>query len=179
MMIAEVNRAPWHPTSMKFLLWDSGSDEHLCRRSFGGDHYMVKTDKKLLGISGVSLGELGAKRVKYKIVGERGEVLNAETEFLVSDSASKDALSVGKMAAQGFAADLRDPKKPFLTHPSLDFMIPLYVHCNSYYLKVLDDEATSWSTSSSSSTGVVVAPVSAQGARYDWEYAGADEEEEL
>lgn len=50
----------------------------------------------------------------------------------MTNSPSKDVLSIGKMVAQGFSADMRDPKKPyFLTRPCLDFKIPLYVSCNS------------------------------------------------
>ena len=53
--------------------------------------------------------------MNYRIIGEDTNFLNAVTEFKVSDQASKDVLSAGKMS----------PMKPFLTHPKLDFKIPL------------------------------------------------------
>eukprot|EP00435_Cladocopium_sp_Y103_P027470 s353_g6.t1 len=179
MMVHEVNGVHQGSGSshVKYLLWDSGSDEHLCRNEFGGDMFTEASNKQLLGISGISLGKLGLKRVRYKILGESGKHVNAETVFAVSDRASKDVLSVGKMAESGFAADLTNPKSPFLSHPNLDFKIPLYLHNNSYYLKVIDDEAVPL-TSTSPIEGVVVAPISSQGPGYDWEFAGIDEEEE-
>ena len=93
-----------------------------------------------MGISGQCLGRLGRKEVNYKIIGEGHNYLNAVTEFKVSGQASKDVLSAGKMSRNGFAADMRNPMKPFLTHPKLDFKICLYLHCNSYYLKVRDED---------------------------------------
>ena len=116
----------------KFVLWDSGSDEHLCRPSFGGDKRNASSSAQLLGISGQSLGELKVKRVNYKIVGENGNKLNVETDFKVSEMASKDGLSAGNMSRNGFVADMRNKFKPFLTHPDLEFRIPLYLYCNSY-----------------------------------------------
>ena len=99
--------------------------------------------------------------MSYKI-GEDGNFLNAITEFKVSEQASKDVLSVGKMSKSGFVADMRNKFKPFLIHPEISFRIPLYIHRNSYYIKVVDDEA----------------PVVSQGDQYEWEFAGADDDEE-
>ena len=158
----------------KFVLWDSGSDEHLCRPSFGGDKYNASSSAQLPGISGQSLGELKVKRVNYKIVGENGNRLNVVTDFKVSEMASKDVLSAGKMSRNGFVADMRNKFKPLLTHPDLEFRIPLYLYCNSYYILIENDEAIPMNYVSKAT----VAPVVEQGAQYDWEYAGINEEEE-
>ena len=88
----------WPNEEFKYLLWDSGSDEHLCRPSCGGDKFTTKSDAQLLGISGQSLGQLGRKRVYFKIIGENHQYLNMITEFKVSENASKDVVSVGKMS---------------------------------------------------------------------------------
>lgn len=85
-----------HAGKVKFLLWDSGSDEHLCRPQFGGEAHNRPCGAKLMGISGVCLGELGEKRVRYKIIAEAGFHVHAETKFKVSRNASKDVLSAGK-----------------------------------------------------------------------------------
>ena len=129
----------WPNEEFKYLLWDS--DGHLCRPSFGGDKYTTKSDAQLLGISGQSLGQLGRKRVYFKIIGENHQYLNVITEFKVSENASKDVVSVGKMSKRGFTADLTDRFRPFLSHPDLDYKIPLYLYKNSYYIKARDDEA--------------------------------------
>ena len=70
MMIHKANKKvgnEWHHvsfsqasgTSVKYLLWDSGSDEHLCQPSFGGDRRTGECKAELLRISGTSLGKLG------------------------------------------------------------------------------------------------------------------------
>ena len=125
----------WESSRVKYLLWDSGSDEHLCNRSFGGDLHTVSCNKTLRGISGVSLGRLGRKRVAYRVLGAHGRFLQAETDFLVTDNASKNVLSAGKMRASGFVPNMDDPKNPHLRHPQLDFEVPLVVFNNSFYLK--------------------------------------------
>eukprot|EP00435_Cladocopium_sp_Y103_P020520 s28_g5.t1 len=167
-----------HAGSVKFLLWDSGSDEHLCRPQFGGDAHTRPCGAKLMGISGTCLGELGEKRVRYKIVAEAGFYVHAETRFKVSQNASKDVLSAGKMCQAGFAADFRELERPCLVHSALGFRIPLYMHNNSYYLKIIDDEAVPSYVQGNLQCGVFVAPVVSQGEAYDWEYAGADADED-
>ena len=184
MMIHKANKqvSEWHHmnisqpsgTSVKYLLWDSGSDEHLCQPVFGGDQHTEECRAELLGISGKSLGKLGKKRVSYKIVGENGNFLNAITEFKVSQQASKDVLSAGKMSKNGFVADMRNKFKPYLSHPDISFRIPLYIHRNSYYIKIVDDEAVPYDMK----VDATVAPVVSQGDQYDWEFAGVDEDEE-
>ena len=64
----------------------------------GGDKFTMKSDAQLLGISGQSLGQPGRKRVYFKIIGENHQYLNVITEFKVSENASKDVVSVGKMS---------------------------------------------------------------------------------
>ena len=141
---------------------------------FGGDQHTEECRAELLGISGKSLGKLGKKRVSYKIVGEDGNFLNAITEFKVSQQASKDVLSAGKMSKSGFVADMRNKFKPYLSHPDISFRIPLYIHRNSYYIKIVDDEAVPYDMK----VEATVAPVVRQGDQYDWEFAGVDEDEE-
>ena len=164
----------WPNEEFKYLLCASGSDEHLCRPSFGGDKYTMKSDAQLLGISGQSLGQLGRKRVYFKIIGENHQYLNVITKFKVSENASKDVVSVGKMSKRGFTADLTDRFRPFLSHPDLDYKIPLCLYKNSYYIKVRDDEAMPMDAM----PNAVTTPAEGQGEEYDWEYAGVVDEEE-
>lgn len=164
---------------VQYVLWDSGSDEHLCRREFGGDLHTRASGVRLMGISGDCLGQLGSKRVRYKILGEDDWFVQSETRFQVSNVASKNVLSAGKMCRAGFVADMRDPQNPFLQHPNLCFRIPLHLHCNSYYLKVTEVETVSeddWG--GLAQHGVFVAPVEMQGHNYQWEFAGIDEDDE-
>ena len=134
----------------------------------------MKSDAQLLGISGQSLGQPGRKRVYFKIIGENHQYLNVITEFKVSENASKDVVSVGKMSRRGFTADLTDKFRPFLSHPDLDYKIPLYLYKNSYYIKVRDDEAMLMD----SMPNAVIAPAEGQGNEYEWEYAGVADDEE-
>ena len=162
---------------IKYLLWDSGSDEHLCRPSLGGDYHTEESEAKLMGISGQCLGRLGKKKVNYKIIGEDKNFLNAVTEFKVSEHASKDVLSAGKMSRNGFAADMRNPKKPFLTHPK--------ARTSRFLCTFTATPTTSRRGTTRRSpldidlgTGVMVAPVAGQGEEYEWEYAGIEDEGE-
>ena len=56
--------------------------------------------------------------MSYKIVGEDSNFLNAITEFKVSQQASKDVLSAGKMSTSGFVADMRNKFIQAVPHPS-------------------------------------------------------------
>ena len=173
----QLNHQGCENPNVKYVLWDSGSDENLCRSSFGGPMHTCSTGRKLTGISGIDLGKLGSKKVRYKMLGENGKFAVFETNFLVSDSATKDVLSAGKMNRGGLIPNFQDWRNPYLEHHQLDFKIPLYMFGSSYYVKVIDDMAVP-SGGRPKGGGAVVAPVSAQGDEYAWEFAGADADEE-
>ena len=69
---------------------------------------------------------------------------------------------------------MTDRFRPFLSHPDLDYKIPLYLYKNSYYIKVRDDEAMPMDAM----PNAVTTPAEGQGEEYDWEYAGVVDEEE-
>ena len=69
---------------------------------------------------------------------------------------------------------MTDRFRPFLSHPDLDYKIPLYLYKNSYYIKVRDDEAMPMDAM----PNAVTTPAEGQGEEYDWEYAGVADDEE-
>ena len=86
-----------------------------------------------------SLGKLYKKWVNHKVVAEGGYFTNVATKFLVSDYASKNVLSAGKLRARGFTVVMSDEGND-LVHPNFAYKIPPFLYNNSFYLKVMEEK---------------------------------------
>ena len=87
---------------------------------------MEETNRTLRGISGESLDKLSKKWVNYKVVAEGGQFMNVATKFLVSDYASKNVLSAGKLRATGFTVVMSNEGN-YLVHPNFAYKIPPFL----------------------------------------------------
>ena len=98
-----------------------------------------------------------------------------ETIFQVSKNAQKNILSSGKMFKNGFKAIIDPGGASYLTRYSVEESIPLYMHGNSFYLRLLAVKTVPMTTKVPKA---IVAPVTGIGEAEDWEHPAEGKSED-
>lgn len=156
----------------KFIMFDSGSDEHVCKVEFGGKGQEQASTVKLNAVSGDALSILGERKVVLVLAGMEKPV-EIEVIFQVSKNAQKNILSSGKLFRKGFSTVMNPKGQSYLTHEKAPDHIPLFMYGNSFYLRLLEVRTVPMV---SHRPRAIVAPVS--GDVEDWENAGGEDAEE-
>ena len=99
----------------KYIMFDSGSDEHVCKLDFGGRGQEQESKVKLNAVSGDALKIVGERKVILVLAGTKGPV-EVEVIFQVSKNAQKNILSSGKLFRKGFSATMNPKGYSYLTH---------------------------------------------------------------
>ena len=160
-------------THSQYIMYDSGSDEHVCKPDFGGYGEEQKSTVKLNAVSGDALAILGERKVILTLAGREGPV-EVEVVFQVSKNAQKNILSSGKMFRNGFKSIMDPEGASYLMHGFTQDCIPLYMYGNSFYLKLLAVKTVPMNTQIPEA---LVAPVSGMGSPEDWEHPEEQVEE--
>ena len=156
----------------EFIMFDSGSDEHVCREAFGGRGEEQKSSVRLSAVSGDALAILGERKVVITLAGRKGPV-EVEVVFQVSKNAQKNILSSGKLFKQGFKTIMDPEGDSCLWHADANDFIPLYMYGNSFYVKMLNTKTVPMVQHD---PRAIVAPV--VGDEEDWENVGQEEAED-
>ena len=129
----------------KFIMFDSGSDEQVCKEAFGGRGEEQMSKVKLNAVSGDALSILGERKVIITLAGRKGPV-DLEVVFQVSRNAQKNILSSGKLFRAGFKTIMNPEGQSYLEHHCMEDQTPLYMHGNSFYLRIMEVRAVpgSW-----------------------------------
>ena len=143
-----------------FVMYDTGSDEHVCMPSFGGEGFEEESIIKLNAVSGNKLQIIGERKISVALEGNRGNV-TIDAVFQVSRNSTKNILSGGKLYKAGFEAKINPEGNSMLWHEKSKIAIPLYMYGNSFYVKVAD--ARSKPMKSSTSKRAIIAPVELEG----------------
>lgn len=134
--VSAITREGWIGAIAKrgdqFIMYDSGSDEHVCTQDFGGWGAERESSVRLNAVSGDALDIIGEKRILLTLAGKAGPV-TIETIFQVSKNARKNILSTGKMFKQGFKAVIDPSRSSYLTHDESEDYMPLYMNGNSFW----------------------------------------------
>ena len=123
-----------------FVMYDTGSDEHVCTMDFGGGGNLVTSQVRLNAVSGDALDIRGERKVALTLVG-KGRDMVLDVVFQVSKNATKNILSAGKLYRAGFVVTIGKDGASTLWHPRLDVHIPLFLYGNSFYLRLKDSES--------------------------------------
>eukprot|EP00435_Cladocopium_sp_Y103_P016734 s3384_g4.t1 len=140
----------------KYIMYDSGSDEHVCKPDFGGRGQEERSTVKLSAVSGDALAIIGERKVILTLAGKQGPV-EVEVIFQVSKNAQKNILSSGKMFKNGFKAIIDPGGTSCLMHAYSEDYIPMYMYGNSFYVKLLNVKTVPMKTQMPKA---IVAPVS-------------------
>ena len=157
-----------------FVMYDTGSDEHVCTMDFGGGGNLVTSQVRLNAVSGDALDIRGERKVALTLVG-KGRDMVLDVVFQVSKNATKNILSAGKLYRAGFVVTIGKDGASTLWHPRLDVHIPLFLYGNSFYLRLKDSESK---YRHSRTPDAMVAPVSDANSPEGWEHVGEDEVED-
>ena len=157
----------------KYIMFDSGSDEHVCKVDFGGRGQEQESKVKLNAVSGDALSILGERKVILVLAGTHGPV-EVEVIFQVSKNAQKNILSSGKLFRKGFSTVMNPKGYSYLTHDKVDDQIPLFMYGNSFYLRLVEVKTVPMTTRRPKA---IVAPV-VGGDAEDWENVGGEDPEE-
>ena len=152
-----------------FIMYDTGSDEHVCVESFAGWGAERSSTVRLNAVSGDRLTILGEKKVVLSIEGYNNNV-QMQVIFQVSKNAKKNILSAGKLFKAGFQTGMDPQGRSFLYHQEAKEYIPLYMHGNSFYLRLMDVQGA---RIDQEVPRAIVAPV-----QEDWEQMGLEHPEE-
>eukprot|EP00435_Cladocopium_sp_Y103_P033607 s961_g8.t1 len=156
----------------KFIMFDSGSDEHVCTESFGRKGEEQKSRVKLNAVSGDALAILGERKVIITLAGRKGPV-DIEVVFQVSRNSQKNILSSGKLFRAGFRTLMDCEGQSYLEHASVGDQIPLYMYGNSFYVRLMEVKTVPMVTRI---PHAIVAPVSEEADAEAWENVGLDAE---
>ena len=118
-------------------MFDSGSNEHVCKEAFGGRGEEQVSKVKLNAVSGDAPSILGERKVIITLAGRKGPV-DLEVIFQVSRNAQKNILSSGKLFRAGFKTIMNPEGQSYLEHYSMEDQIPLYMRGNSFYLRIME-----------------------------------------
>ena len=157
-----------------FIMYDTGSDEHVCTMDFGGGGNLVASQVRLNAVSGDALDIRGERKVAMTFVG-KGRDMVLDVVFQVSKNATKNILSAGKLYRAGFVVTIGKDGASTLWHPTLDVHIPLFLYGNSFYLRLKDSESK---YRHSRTPDAMVAPVSDANSPEGWEHVGEEEVED-
>ena len=155
----------------EYIMYDTGSDEHVCTESFGGYGEEVQSSVKLNAVSGDKLDILGERKVLLKFETNKGEI-QMEVVFQVSKNATKNILSGGKLFKAGFKSNLNPEGTSNLWHLESKQAIPLYMYGNSIYIKLKDAKTK---PRTEKVPNIVVAPVVDDNTSKAWEEVGAED----
>ena len=151
-----------------FIMYDTGSDEHVCVESFAGWGAERSSTVRLNAVSGDKLTILGEKKVVLSIEGYNKNV-QMQVIFQVSKNAKKNILSAGKLFKAGFQTGMDPQGRSFLYHQEAKEYMPLYMHGNSFYLRLMDVQGA---RIDQDVPRAIVAPV-----QEDWEQVGLEHPE--
>ena len=152
-----------------FVMYDTGSDEHVCTLQFAGGLDKIRQSQvRLNAVSGDALDIIGEVKMKLQLQGIQ-QTLEIEVVFQVSKNATKNILSGGKLFKAGFQAQLSAERKSNVWHKSSGTIIPLYMKGNSFYLKVAMKQSMERERSSPTA---IVAPITEE---ERWEQAGGED----
>ena len=155
----------------QYIMYDSGSDEHVCRKDFGGTGDEVQSLVQLNAVSGDALKILGERKVILELEGMKGPI-PIEVVFQVGKNCQKNILSSGKMFRKGFKSITDPDGASYLYHNKFKDKIPLFMYGNSFYLKIHNVKSM---PRDAKVQKAIAAPV--LGEADDWENAGQSEED--
>ena len=119
----------------QYIMYNSGSDEHLCKQGFGGTGDEVHSLVQLNAVSGDALKILGERKVILELEGMRGPI-PIEVVFQMGKNCQKNILSSGKMFRKGFKSITDPDGASYLSHNKFKDKIPLFMYGNSFYVKI-------------------------------------------
>ena len=99
----------------RLVMWDTGSDDHVCRPDFGYGPIRPERGSRLVTVGGDDLGQVGRRTVMQKTLDTSGKKIEMVNDFSVSSRASKEIASGGKfLRAGGVTSPLQfeDDSKP-------------------------------------------------------------------
>ena len=155
----------------QYIMYDSGSDEHVCKKDFGGTGDEVQSLVQLNAVSGDALKILGERKVILELEGMQGPI-PIEVVFQVGKNCQKNILSSGKMFRKGFKSITDPDGASYLYHNKFKDKIPLFMYGNSFYLKIHNVKSM---PRDAKVQKAIAAPV--LGEADDWENAGQSEED--
>ena len=158
-----------------FIMYDTGSDEHVCMEEFAGWGAERSSTVKLNAVSGDQLTLIGEKQLVLGIEGSNDKV-KMQVIFQVARNAKKNILSAGKLFRAGFKTGMDPQGRSYLYHRDAQEYMPLYMHGNSFYLRLVDVQGV---PIGQKVPQAIVAPVEVGGEPHeDWEQMGLEHAEE-
>ena len=130
-------RAVRKDESVIWILYDSGSDEHVCQLDFATHSHEKKVAAGMMrDAQGVAIPGPGISRtVRYDMMTEHGDQQQAAADFMVA-GVNEPIFSAGKAGRQGFVGVL-DTHNPYLyKRGQEDIKCPMKVIRNSFYVPV-------------------------------------------
>ena len=171
--VAAVGDGRQHGGQDQYVMYDTGSDEHVCTEAFARAVGPLRPSLlNLRAVSGEALNILGEATMILTLMGVNGQAVQVETIFQVSRNATKNILSGGKLYKAGFLAVIKPGEKTFLWHEGSETEIPLHMRGNTFYLK-LARKAEHGSTCGPQVR--IVAPVAQESPQDQWENAGLED----
>jgi hypothetical protein len=128
--------------SSDFMLFDSGSDEHVCRRDYAPNAPVSSGDQTFMrDARGNVIPSHGKKKVKFRVPLDDGSDQAALADFAMGDIKEGAILSAGKLLRQGFKAYLDNGchlwrGESLLSHLEHITKADIVIERNSLYLPV-------------------------------------------
>ena len=158
-----------------FIMYDTGSDEHVCMEEFAGWGAERSSTVKLNAVSGDQLTLIGEKQLVLGIEGAKDKV-KMQVIFQVARNAKKNILSAGKLFRAGFKTGMDPQGRSYLYHRDAQEFMTLYMQGNSFYLRLVDVQGV---PIGQRVPQAIVAPVEVGGEpQDDWEQMGLEYAEE-
>jgi hypothetical protein len=137
---AELNvNAIWSPhleSDEVWVLWDSGSDEHLCSSNLAAFGQRVNNPAQpMIDVQGSLILDTGAANVPFKLTDYDENDHNTNVEFRISD-VNDHIMSAGKVINRNTFRAILDADGSYLQRKDDESIcVPIYMRRNSFYLK--------------------------------------------
>ena len=155
-----------------FIMYDTGSDEHVCTEAFARASGPLRPSHlNLRAVSGEPLSIMGEAVLTLTLLGKAGRAVQVEVTFQVSRNATKNILSGGKLYKAGFLAVIKPGAESCLWHEHSETEIPLHLQGSTFYLKMVRGANPRLE---SRDAGQIVAQVAGGDSAELWENAGDD-----
>ena len=120
-----------------WVLWDSGSDEHLCRSSLAKHGRAIPTTgMPMPDVQGNLIPDAGTTSVELELSDYDEAMHTAKVEFRIGE-VNHHVMSAGKVISRNMFRAVLDSDGSYLQRKDDESIcIPLYLRRNSYYLKV-------------------------------------------
>lgn len=115
-----------------FIMYDTGSDEHVCMEEFAGWSAERSSTVKLNAVSGDQLTLIGEKKIVLGIEGFNSKV-NMQGIFQVARNAKKNILSAGE-GVQGWVQDWNRPSRKIIPLPPRCSGVHASLHARQQFL---------------------------------------------